>query len=209
MSDKSAQLRQIAEWIEESGRKITGEIDDQTDDGRQVDGFRVDHGNKPILVYSIEGTNYFKVQIEFSVIKSVAIKVAVQELDIDPSSGGDVQVNLTKEHEERAKSLIATKNKEQKEWSEKLRVKLIQQLSHPSAGFRLLTELNGPHGFELQTKLFPEDATISDFDKACQTVVSLAVVPREILARAYNAETTVDTQDEQTSPLGPASRGFQ
>lgn len=208
MSNDSEQLAQIVDWIQRTDREIIDDIDDTTEEGVPVSGFRVSHGTDELLIYTIEGIGFFFIQFEFSIIPSVAAKIAITEKAATQDGGDEVEIQVTPEHHQQAQQRIAQKNATREEGLQKLHYKLVQQLAHPDAGYRIRDDLNGPHGFEIKRKLFVDDSTISEFNRACQTVISLGIVPRETIAKAYNADIQIEDQSDQTSQSVPNTRGF-
>lgn len=212
MTDSSSRLNTVEDWIERSDRNKVADIDGQTDDGESISGFRFTHGNNSLDVLGKHNVDFCLLKHDFSVVPQMAAKLYIEDQDINPPEPGtDMQldIDLTEEDHRRAAQRIAEVNEGRSDSLQKLEFKLIQELSHPDAAFELQNDLNGPYGFSLRRKLFVDDMMISDFDQACQALVSISMVPQQLLGRVYNTEINLGTSSEQTDPSPPHSRAFQ
>lgn len=211
--DQSADLETIERWAERSNREVGGKVEGETDDGHAIYGRQIRHGNFALLALSTDDIEFFKLQFEFDVLQDIAVQICLEEENIDPEKQPDIELEVTPAHHQKAQRYVAERNASRDdEKLQKLDFKLVQELAHPDAGYQIKNDLNGPYGFKLSKKLFVDEESVVEFDRACQTLVSLAMVPRQLLARVYNTEIQIgeDTGDtEQSMPTAPGSRGFQ
>lgn len=208
---EASSLDTVRTWIDRTGREVVAEPEGQTEDGEAFPVLQFTHGDEVLTTYQQPNSEYYTLEFQFSVVPQVATKLYVEDQDIDPPEPGEeieIEVDLDGSDQERAQKHIADVNARRDDSAlQKLQFKLIQELSHPDAAFQILNDLNGPYGFTLNRKIFVEETTAGEFDQACQTLVSLSMVPKALLGRSYNTEIDIDTTSEQSTP--PDSRAFQ
>ncbi|GGN84411.1 hypothetical protein [Haloarcula pellucida] len=216
--DIEAGLAAIADFIDRSERTVIDEINTTNDEGTPVKGYAFTHGDDQLFAYSTAGSHFFTVQYEYDVTEQVAFAdKAQQKLNKAPETvDGEIEVNVDLDENDlqRAQQKVAAINGDRNpETLEKARSKLVEMLTHPDCAFKLNQRLNGPHGFKLQKKLFVYESGVraSDFDAACQTLVSLSMVPQNFLQSIYDIqiEPPGSGTEESTGPQVPGSRGFQ
>jgi len=210
-------LTTIAECIQKSGRDIVNEIEGESDGGDPVSGFTVTHGDETIDVVTAEGMHYFELQYDYDIAPDVAAARCIEEQAdgalAGEGSGTEIRVEMDDTDIEEAMQWIAQTNQQRDSAKiKKFQSELIQLLSNPNCGFGIKEDLNGPHGFQISKKQFvyEPDYRASDFDSACQTVVSVAIPAQNFLQRAYNIEINLEQGgDDQPQTLSAESRGFQ
>lgn len=206
-------LATLATDIDKTKRDILDEIDDTTETGDDVSGYVFSHGDDQLVVYGVHGDHFFTLQNEFDITPRVAGKLKVEDQGGVPDDVEEFGVEIEDEDIDRARQYIAQVNAQRDpEMLSKAQRKLTQMLSHPQCAYVLLNELNGPHGFALQKKIFVHEDSYSTsrFDEACQTLVSLAQVPQNFLGTVYNTDIDGDSSTGGDTPgQGPGPRGFQ
>jgi len=211
-------LAAVADFISKSDREIVDEIDTVTDTGESLDGYVFTHGDKNLTVYSTSGSHYFTLQYEYEVTGDVAVTEKIQrklESVPDNQTGElEIDVELNQEDQEAARQKVAAINGSRDDGSiEKVQSKLTEMLTGTDYSFELHNQLNGPHGFILRKKLFvyEPDTRASDFDAACQTLISASMVPQNFLKTVYDIKVEMPNSGAESSDKAqtPGSRGFQ
>jgi hypothetical protein len=213
-------LATVADCIEKGDRETLEKIDAETEDGDPLHGFVFTHGDENLAVAAPPESHYFRLEYGYDVTREVAIAQQVQEkapdLPNDPSGPVEIEIEgeLDETNIQSARRRVATINANRDaEKQKKVKSKLMQMLSDPNCGFRILNELNGPHGFELNEKLFVYESAFrpSEFDSACQTLVSVGTYPKQFLQRVFNIEINLGGGDagDKSQTMSPGSRGFQ
>jgi len=208
----------VAECIQKSDREVIEEIEDEAQSGEQVRGFLFTHGDEQLAAITDEELNFFNVQFDYNIVNDVAAAWYIEEQvdEIPQNPGEELEINIQLEesdiHQAQEKVARINQSRDQDKTSQ-FEVKLIQLLSNPNCGFEILNRLNGPHGFQVTTKQFvyESDYQPSDFNDACQAIVSVGMYPREFLKQAFNIDINLGGSEsgDQSGGLSPGSRGFQ
>jgi len=211
-------LATVAECINRTDREIIDEIDDTIPNGGDVSGFVFSHGDKQLAAFSNPESHFFRLQYSYDVTERVAIMQRIEDestrLPDDPSEEFEIDIEVTEADQQSAQQRVAQINSTRDaEKKQEVKSKLVQMLSDPGCGYHIFEELNGPHGFKLITKLFVYESGFrtSEFDDACQTLVSVGAFPREFLETIYNIELDLEGSSDEGSADRTASesRGFQ
>ncbi|GAB7010453.1 hypothetical protein [Halorubrum trueperi] len=210
-------LATVLDCIQKSGRNVIDEIDDTTEDGEKIEGFVCSHGENNLIVYSTPGSHFFTVQYEYDVTPNAATAQKIQEkinrLPSDISGEVQIDADITNEDITEVRERIAELNKQRDDKQiQKVHTKLVDQLSDPNCGYQIRNDLNGPHGFMTQKKLFAyeSDFSPSDFDAACQTIISVAMMPQQFLEDVYNVSVDLPGKGvDDSAGQKTAHRGFQ
>jgi len=206
----------VADCIQNSEREILDEIDEVDDAGNRIVGYVFTHGgDKQLLTYSKQGSHFFIVQYDYNVVADVASTQRIQEeVPEVPDGPVEIEVELDEKDLQEAERQVAQINAgRDREAKQRVHMKLIKLLSHPDCGYEIVNELNGPHGFSLNKKQFVYESGYrpSEFDSACQTLISLGMYPKEFLQKVFNVEIDFDQSavggDVEGPP--PGTRGFQ
>ena len=211
-----AGLKALAELIPETDRSILDDIDNTTDEGQQIRGYVVSHGEHNLAVYSVAESAFFTLQYQVNTIPGIVRKHVVRRYQEENGPiKGNVDIQITDEDQEAAQQWLQERIGDLGEQQvNELNRKCTQLLSDPSCAYQLQSHFGAPTGFTLRRKLFvyEDDFSASDFDQACQALVSVAQVPRQLLWQIYdvpeqNENTTQETEETQDPTDQP--RGFQ
>ena len=209
----NAALTEIVGYLENTGREIVGEIDDENDEGAPISGFQCRQGTFDFVIYGSPELPRFRLVARHDLILEIAqIQVAAEM-----SENSDEVPEFTDERRKAAMEELERINGEaDEEFVDKLHFRLMDRLSVPHATFGLEhTESGGLRAFTVEKNVFVyEDGfSISDFDEDVQSVVGTAFPAQLMLDRAYGIRSIADEEPEsktdELSPSSPGSRGFQ
>ena len=140
-----AALAELVGYIENTGREIVGEIEDETEDGTPVSGFQCQQGSFRFIVHGSPDTPLFHAVSKYDMVMEIAQVQAAAEM----SDESDEVPELTEERisaaADRLKELNESAGEEQ---VEKLHFRLIDKLSCPHCTFSIdHLESGGLRGF--------------------------------------------------------------
>lgn len=214
--DHAEALRELVVYTEQTNRTVIEEIDAETDDNRNVNGYRIAHGNHIVEVHGVEDEDFFKVRYRFDILNMIANYLAQAEYEGTPEEGTDIEV--TDEHGELAAEKLEqiNKNKSDSELKQ-LQFTLTKELTSPNCAYQVHSALGGPRIIDVEKKMFvyEDKFTASDFDNAVQTVVSLGNFGKNILSRAYNVQAlgletdSTAESNRETKEASQSARMFQ
>lgn len=206
-------LRDIIDYCEKTNREVVDEIDGETGDGGSVSGYLIRHGNHDVITVGSPEWDFFRVEYQYSILSDIIQRQASNDNGelpegFEPSQG----------HVEAAQNRVESIFEEEKSEEEiaQLRYNLIQMLSSPESGYKLLPP-NGPyiHGFEIQRRMFvyEEKFSPSDFNRAIQTVVSQGIPVKKFFQLSFNLFGPQMESSEGSTAQSESStediRGFQ
>jgi len=208
-----AALAELVGYIENTGREIVGEIEDETEDGDPVSGFQCQQGSFSFIVYGSPDTPLFRAVSNHDMVMEIAQVQAAAEMS---DESGEMP-ELTEERISAAADHLKELNESADEdWIDKLHFRLIDKLSCPHCAFSIdYLESGALQGFSVKKDIFVyEDSfSISDFDEAIQAIVGTAIPAQVLLDQSFGFRSLADEGTESTtdelSPTAPGSRGFQ
>lgn len=178
-------LRDLAEYIEASGREIVSQNDGETDGGEPVSIFDCKQGDHHFQVFGVQdGTSeYFTVRYPYQASKVYASRYAIEQKGIEP--GPDTKVQISQDEVEGYLDQLASNNKREYKM---LGGRLRETINTPHNRFRIDKTSNGAITFfQIDRRIFPyqEAFNISDFNEAVQIVISVGLEGRLLIEDAY------------------------
>jgi len=208
-----AALAELVGYIENTGREIVGEIEDETADGDPVSGFQCQQGSFRFIIHRSPDTPRFRAVSKYDMVMEIAQAQAAAEI----SDESDELPELTEERTNAAVDHLKELNERAGEKQiDELHFRLIDKLSCPHCTFSIdHLESGALQGFSVGKDIFVyEDSfSISDFDEAIQAIVGTAFPAQVLLDQAFGFRSLADEETESTtdelSSTGPSPRGFQ
>lgn len=190
--DRERALREIVELTEQIGASVQGEADGQTEDGRPLEGYEVQHGEHNLAIITVPGWEYFQVIYQLDLPRDIAIQQAVSNQSTSQAMPTEVEVNQ-QDIQQATEDLQS--HVEDYDLSD-IRVEFTQMVAQVNSTAALDPQLDGQliRGFQLSTKIFPyrDRFDIADFEAKVQDTVTAGWIATEFLSDAYNLEELVE-----------------
>lgn len=195
-------LRQLPDYIEASGDEIVDQIDAETSEGQNIDGFKCRHGEHFIDVFGVSdpAQEYFRVRYPYEAIRAFAQRRALE--NHEGSIEGDLEIEIDLAAAGVELDGLAQSNPES---YINLRAQLRDTLASPHTSYAIDTTENGAITyFHVQRNIFPyEDKfSTSNLSHAAQMVVSTGLQGRILMEDAYNISTSVEELSESDAGRG-------
>lgn len=196
-------LRRIVEYTEAMGNTVQGEAEGQTDDGRTIEGYQIQHGDHSLAVVTAPGWEYFNVTYQVDLVRHLAIQRAVSETSQSAQSG-QVSVELDQRDLKRAADRLAeeTESVDRRE----VRVGFARTVAQVTGESAVNVQNEGElvTGFQLNTKFFPyrDGFDLEEYATKVQQTVTAGWVANEYLVDAYGLDGLGDRELTSESPGG-------
>lgn len=197
-------LRRIVEYTEAMGNSVQGEAEGQTDDGRVIEGYRIQHGDHSLAVITAPGWDYFNVTYQVDLVRHLAVQRAVSETSQSAQSG-QVSVELDQRDLQRAADRLAeeTESVDRRQ----VRVEFARTVAQVSGEVAVNVQNEGDlvTGFQINAKCFPyrDGFDIDEYASKVQQTVTAGWVANEYLVDAYGLDGLGAQDVASDSPNGP------
>lgn len=208
--DREAALRRIVEFTEGMGNAIQGQAEGQTDDGRPLEGYQIQHGSHHLVVATVAGWEYFTVIYQHHLPQDIAVQRVAEEEVRSPAPSGEIEVTLDQQAIEDATDELRS------------HVEGVNLRDVRTRFTRTVAQIGGHQGIELQTdgdlivgvqiksKLFPyrDGFDIAEYERTVQQTVTAGWVAKEFLIDAYDIA-DLTASDLGTDPSDDDPKMFQ
>ncbi|MFB6354850.1 MAG: hypothetical protein ABEJ92_12285 [Halobacteriales archaeon] len=196
-------LRRVVEYTEAMGNTVQGEAEGQTDDGRAIEGYQIQHGDHSLAVVTAPGWDYFNVTYQVDLVRQLAVQRAVSETSQSAQSG-QVSVELEQRDLQRAADRLAEETDSMDRRG--VRVGFARAVAQVTGEGAVNVQNDGDlvTGFQINTKFFPyrDGFDLEEYATKVQRTVTAGWVANEYLVDAYGLDGLGERELSSESPGG-------